>query len=71
ARDLQTATEIARRSLETLAYFKIPGYIAFVDALPLTPSEKPKRGDIKALAVSLLQGGQCYDVRHLKQRPRT
>jgi len=71
ARDLQTATDIARRSLETLAYFKIPGYIAFVDALPLTPSEKPKRGDIKALAVSLLQGGQCYDVRHLKQRPRT
>jgi len=71
ARITQTATDIARRSLQTLAYFKIPGYIAFVDSLPLTPSEKPRRGDIRALALSMLQRGECYDVRHLKQRPRT
>ena len=71
ARDLQTATDIALRSLPTLAYFKIPGYIAFVDTLPLTASEKPRRGDIRALALSMLQRGECYDVRHLKQRPRT
>jgi len=71
ARESQTATDIARRSLQTLAYFKIPGYIAFVDSLPLTPSEKPRRGDIRALALSMLQRGECYDVRHLKQRPRT
>ncbi|MGL4565648.1 MAG: AMP-binding protein, partial [Halioglobus sp.] len=37
AREPQAATDIARRSLQTLAYFKIPGYIAFVDSLPLTP----------------------------------
>ena len=71
ARESQTAIDIARRSLQTLAYFKIPGYIAFVDSLPLTPSEKPRRGDIRALALSMLQRGECYDVRHLKQRPRT
>jgi acyl-coenzyme A synthetase/AMP-(fatty) acid ligase len=71
ARESQTATDIARRSLQALAYFKIPGYIAFVDSLPLTPSEKPRRGDIRALALSMLQRGECYDVRHLKQRPRT
>jgi acyl-coenzyme A synthetase/AMP-(fatty) acid ligase len=71
ARDGQTAEGIAQRALQNLVYFKIPGYIAFVDALPLTASEKPKRGDIKALAVSMLQAGQCYDVRHLKQRQKT
>jgi acyl-coenzyme A synthetase/AMP-(fatty) acid ligase len=71
ATDLQSATDIAQRALQTLAYFKIPGYIAFVDALPLTASEKPRRGDIKALAISMLQAGQCYDVRHLKQRQQT
>lgn len=70
ARDLQGAEDIVRAALESLVYFKVPGYIAFTDSLPLTASEKPKRGDIKALAVSLLNRGECYDVRHLKQRQR-
>ena len=66
----QTAEGIAQRALETLAYYKIPGYIAFTDSLPLTPSEKPKRAEIKALAAAMLHRGECYDVRHLKQRQR-
>jgi acyl-CoA synthetase (AMP-forming)/AMP-acid ligase II len=70
ARDQQAAEHIVSTALETLAYFKVPGYIAFTDTLPLTASEKPKRGDIKALAVTMLQSGKCYDVRHLKQRQR-
>lgn len=69
ARDQQSAEDIAQRALQNLVYFKIPGYIAFADALPLTPSEKPKRGEIKALAVALLRNGDCHDVRHLKHRP--
>ena len=69
-RDQQTAEGIAQHALQSLVYFKIPGYIAFVDALPLTASEKPKRGEIKALAAALLQAGQCYDVRQLKQRQK-
>jgi acyl-CoA synthetase (AMP-forming)/AMP-acid ligase II len=66
----QTAEDIAQRALGALAYYKIPGYIAFTDSLPLTPSEKPKRAEIKALASAMLQAGECYDVRHLKQRQR-
>jgi acyl-CoA synthetase (AMP-forming)/AMP-acid ligase II len=69
-RDQQAAENIVSTALQTLAYFKVPGYIAFTDTLPLTASEKPRRGDIKALAVSMLQSGKCYDVRHLKQRQR-
>jgi len=67
-RDQQGAQQIARRALQSLAYFKIPGYIAFADQLPLTASEKPKRAEIKALAIAMLEGGQCHDVRHLKKR---
>jgi acyl-CoA synthetase (AMP-forming)/AMP-acid ligase II len=67
-RDQQGAQKIAQRALQTLVYFKIPGYIVFADQLPLTPSEKPKRAEIKALAIAMLEGGQCYDVRHLKKR---
>ena len=66
--DQHTAEAIARSALANLVYFKIPGYIAFFDELPLTPSEKPRRADIKSLAQRMLQRGQCYDVRHLKKR---
>lgn len=66
----QAAEQIAQRALQGLVYFKIPGYIAFTDSLPLTASEKPKRAEIKALATAMLQDGKCYDVRHLKQRQR-
>jgi acyl-coenzyme A synthetase/AMP-(fatty) acid ligase len=66
--DQQGAQQIARRALQTLVYFKIPGYIAFADQLPLTASEKPKRAEIKALAIAMLEDGQCHDVRHLKKR---
>ena len=68
ARNRQSAEDIARRALGTLAYYKIPGYIGFTDSLPLTPSEKPKRAEIKALAAAMLRDGECYDVRHLKHR---
>jgi acyl-coenzyme A synthetase/AMP-(fatty) acid ligase len=67
---IQSAQAIAERALANLAYYKIPGYIAFADALPLTASEKPRRAEIKALATALLAAGDCYDVRHLKQRQR-
>lgn len=66
--DQQAAESIARDALQNLAYYKVPGYIAFTATLPLTPSEKPRRGEIKALALGMLQAGECYDVRHLKQR---
>jgi acyl-coenzyme A synthetase/AMP-(fatty) acid ligase len=67
-RDQGAAEAIARRARENLVYFKIPGYVAFTDELPLTPSEKPKRAEIKSLALAWLEQGDCHDVRHLKKR---
>ncbi len=65
-----TAQDIVRESLDTLAYFKAPGYIAFVDALPMTPSQKVQRGELKTLCRRKISAGECHDTRGLKRRPR-
>ena len=63
------ARELVALSLEHLAYFKAPGWVAFVDALPLTPTQKVQRGELKALAATLPGGPACVDTRSLKKRP--
>ena len=66
--DAGTAEQIVLRALDGLAYYKVPGWISFHQTLPLTPSEKPRRAEIKALAVAALREGSCHDLRHLKKR---
>lgn len=65
----QLASEITQHALQQLAYYKAPGYVAFVDALPLTPSQKVQRAQLKALAASLPGQPHCVDTRVLKKRP--
>lgn len=62
------AEEITVWALGQLAYYKPPGYIAFVTELPLTPTNKIKRGDLKEAIRALFDGGDYVDVRHLKKR---
>lgn len=62
------AEAIVRWALERIAYYKVPGYVAFVDALPLTPTQKIQRGALKALARERLEAGACHDTRALKVR---
>ena len=66
-RDL-TAHSIVQHCLERLAYYKAPGYVAFVDALPLTSTQKIQRGALKALAAELPGQAQTVDTRALKKR---
>lgn len=68
-----TADETSARSLvdwclDQLAYYKAPGYVASVDALPLTSTQKVQRGELKALAAELLTTGRCIDTRDMKRR---
>lgn len=63
------ARSIVEHALAQLAYFKVPGYVAFVDALPHTPSQKIQRGELKALAATLPGQPHCIDTRAMKQRP--
>lgn len=62
------AEDILAYSLSRLAYYKAPGYIAFVDALPLTSTNKIKRGDLKPLVEALRDNPETHDIRALKKR---
>jgi acyl-CoA synthetase (AMP-forming)/AMP-acid ligase II len=68
AREVAAAALVAH-CLERLAYYKAPGHVAFVDALPLTTSNKVQRAQLKELAVSMLGQGACVDTVALKKRP--
>lgn len=65
------ARELFDQALAALAYFKTPGYVAFVDALPLTATQKPKRNEIKTFARELLEtrAPHVYDLRACKRKP--
>lgn len=70
------AREIFDWARERLAYFKCPGWIAFVDELPVTATQKLQRGALRELAAHLAGGPSCHDLRAFKRRnpdpvPRT
>jgi acyl-coenzyme A synthetase/AMP-(fatty) acid ligase len=62
------ARDVMDFCLARLAYFKAPGYLAFCDRLPLTPTEKIQRGELKNLALRSLRDGGCIDLRAFKKR---
>ncbi|WP_282605163.1 AMP-binding protein [Pelagibius sp. Alg239-R121] len=68
ARAQDLAENITRWSLEQLAYYKAPGYIAFVENLPLTSTNKVQRGELKTLVEDLRARENTLDLRHLKKR---
>lgn len=64
----QIASSIVEHALAQLAYYKAPGYVAFIDALPLTPSQKIQRGELRTLAQTLPSQSNCIDTRSMKKR---
>ena len=64
----EKAVQIAEWALGQMAYYKVPGYIAFVDQLPLTPTQKIQRATLKSQSAELLDSGQAHDLTHLKKR---
>ena len=62
------AAQITQHALRQLAYYKAPGYVAFVDVLPLTLSQKVQRAQTKALAQTLPGQPRCIDTRAMKTR---
>jgi acyl-CoA synthetase (AMP-forming)/AMP-acid ligase II len=63
------AGAILRAAAERLAYYKLPGYFAFVDSLPVTATQKPRYGVLAELARSLLEepSPSLHDVRQAKR----
>jgi acyl-CoA synthetase (AMP-forming)/AMP-acid ligase II len=62
------AASIVQHALAQLAYYKAPGYVAFVEEVPLTPSQKIQRGQLRELARSLPAMACCIDTRTMKKR---
>jgi acyl-coenzyme A synthetase/AMP-(fatty) acid ligase len=65
------ARDIADWALGQMAYYKVPGYIAFVPDLPLTPTQKIQRATLKALAARLVDDPATHRLAHLKKRQVT
>ena len=57
---------IVRACAAKLAYHKVPGYIAFVDELPVSSTQKLRRGEIKTEAARMVAEGGAIDLRGLK-----
>lgn len=64
----QLAEDIVTWGLSQLAYFKVPGYVNFVESVPLTSTNKIQRGELKTKAIALLEHPECINTNHLKRR---
>ena len=62
------AAELATLCRGRLAYYKAPGWLAFCSELPLTPTQKIQRAELKAMAREWHAQGRCHDLRALKGR---
>ncbi len=64
----ELARQITDWALGQMAYYKVPGYIAFVTDLPLTATNKIQRAALKSLATDLLADATTIDLRKSKKR---
>ncbi|MGV8937719.1 MAG: AMP-binding protein [Allorhizobium sp.] len=70
----QVSAEMAQAILDhcsaQLAYYKLPGYLAFVEKLPTTSTQKIRKADLGPLAEDPLGKPDCFDFREAKQALR-
>ncbi len=62
------ARQIFDWAMARTAYFKCPGWIAFVPSLPTTATQKLQRGALRELGVGLQGTAGCFDLRAHKRR---
>ena len=62
------AREIVDWGLTQMAYYKVPGYVAFLDALPLTATQKLQRAEVRTMAAARLDAPETIDTRAMKRR---
>lgn len=64
------ATALLSHAAASLSYHKLPGYVAFVDALPVSSTQKLQRGVLKDEVMRLLGEGSVHDLRAQKAAMR-
>ncbi len=71
ARDAATAASIQAWCQERLAYFKAPGWVLFIDALPVTATNKVQKAKLSDFGANPLAHPLCFDLRANKRRVKT
>jgi len=66
--DKSTAEKIFDWCFERLAYYKVPGYILFLNELPTTSTQKVKKGKLGEMAKKMVTSPDCFDLRNKKRR---
>ena len=61
------AASIVAHALAQLAYYKAPGYVAFVDTLPLTASQKIQQSWAVVMLVTKRYMRACQDLEFLSR----
>jgi acyl-CoA synthetase (AMP-forming)/AMP-acid ligase II len=62
----QRASNLIGSCGDYIAYHKLPGYVVFVDKLPVSSTQKLQRGEIKTMAAKAVKEGSAIDLRKLK-----
>lgn len=70
-RDGRTAQSIFDHARDMISYYKLPGWIAFVDELPRTGTQKVRKGLIFPGLDDPRKAASAVDLRHLKKRSTT
>jgi len=68
AGDPATAERLVRWCLDRLAYYKVPGWVLFVDALPTTGTQKVQKAQIFPPGTDPRGQAGAIDLRSLKKR---
>ena len=71
ARDEATARSLVEWCLARLAYYKAPGWVLFLDELPVTATNKIKKADLKDLGGDPAENPAAIDLRSMKKAPPT
>jgi len=70
AQDEATARDMVQWCLDRLAYYKAPGWILFLDELPVTATNKIKKADLKDLGGDPAKNPDAIDLRSMKKAPK-
>jgi len=69
---ISLATSMIERAARQLSFFKLPGYVAFADSIPVTATQKPRYSTVIDLVTTLIaqQAPTVFDLRQLKRKFR-
>jgi acyl-CoA synthetase (AMP-forming)/AMP-acid ligase II len=69
--DAALADALFEHCRQRFAYYKAPGYIAFLPEMPTTATQKIKKSDLGDLAENPARYPNCFDLRARKTKPKT